>query len=221
MALLERVSTLIRANLNDLIDKSENPEKMIKQVMLDMQNQFVQLKTQVAISIADQHMLEKKHKEHEEAMADWLRKAERAVDKQQDDLARAALERYRSLQQLTQSYAEQVQDQKVQVESLKASLHKLEQKLGEAQSKREVLLARHRRSQVATRANHAQAAMGDRSKLATFDRLKQQVHHAEAVSQAETELASDDVTEQLVRLEKHDEIEKLLTEIKTRRGLTN
>ena len=66
MALLERVSTLVRANLNDLIDKAEDPEKMIKQVILDMQNQLLQVKTQVAIAIADQHLLEKKQKENEE-----------------------------------------------------------------------------------------------------------------------------------------------------------
>ena len=81
MPLLDRVSTLIRANLNDLIDRAENPEKLIKQVLLDMENQLLQLKTQVAVSIADQHMLDKKQKENEAAAADWLRKAERAVDK--------------------------------------------------------------------------------------------------------------------------------------------
>jgi len=90
MALLERVSTLIRANLNDLIDKAEDPEKMIKQVILDMQNQLMQVKTQVAIAIADQHVLEKKQKDNAEKEAEWIRKAELAVDKKQDDLARAA-----------------------------------------------------------------------------------------------------------------------------------
>src|SRR3954466_4871255 len=96
MGLLDRVSTLIRANLNDVIDRAENPSKMIKQVILDMENQLLQVKTQVAISIADQHMLEKKARESEERVAEWLRKAELAVDKRQDDLARAALERHKS-----------------------------------------------------------------------------------------------------------------------------
>src|SRR5215813_13802535 len=82
MGLLERVSTLIRANINDVIDRAEDPEKMIKQVILDMDNQYMQVKTQVAVSIADQHMLEKKQKENEDAGNDWMRKAERAVDKQ-------------------------------------------------------------------------------------------------------------------------------------------
>ncbi len=96
MALLERVSTLVRANLNDLVDKAEHPEKMIKQVILDMQNQLLQVKTQVAIAIADQHLLEKRQKENEDKVAEWMRKAELSVDKKQDDLARAALQRVES-----------------------------------------------------------------------------------------------------------------------------
>src|ERR1041384_7544842 len=92
MALLERVSTLVRANLNDLIDKAEHPEKMIKQVILDMENQLLQVKTQVAIAIADQHLLEKKQKENEDKVQEWMRKAELAVGKKDDDLARAALQ---------------------------------------------------------------------------------------------------------------------------------
>ena len=100
MALLERVSTLVRANLNDLIDKAEEPEKMIKQVILDMQNQLLQVKTQVAIAIADQHLLESKQKENEGKVAEWMRKAELAVDKKEDDLARASLLRVESYREL-------------------------------------------------------------------------------------------------------------------------
>src|ERR1700722_19694796 len=100
MALLERVSTLIRANLNELVDQAEHPEKMIKQVILDMQNQMMQVKTQVAIAIADEHLLEKKHQEHQEREGDWMRKAEAAVAKKHDDLARAALERALSCKQM-------------------------------------------------------------------------------------------------------------------------
>ena len=93
MALLERVSTLIRANLNDLVDKAEDPEKMIKQVILDMENQLLQVKTQVAISIADQHVLEKKLAETAESEKQWMHRADLALDKKDDALARAALER--------------------------------------------------------------------------------------------------------------------------------
>src|SRR6266513_1663947 len=93
MALLERVSTLVRANLNDLIDRAEHPEKMIKQVMLDMENQMMQVKTQVAVAIADEHLLAKKQNENNARIAEWIRKAEMAVDKGGDEQARLALER--------------------------------------------------------------------------------------------------------------------------------
>ena len=112
MALLERVSTLVRANLNDLIDKAEEPEKMIKQVILDMQNQLLQVKTQVAIAIADQHLLEKKQKENEDKVAEWMRKAELAVDKKEDDLARASLQRVESYRELKENFAQQVTDRR-------------------------------------------------------------------------------------------------------------
>src|SRR5438093_10462935 len=135
MALLERVSTLMRANLNDLIDRAEDPEKMIKQVILDMQNQLMQVKTQVAIAIADQHVLEKKQKENADKEAEWIRKAELAVDKKQDDLARAALERSMSYKRMTANFEVQVADQKTEVENLKSALHKLEQKLAGAEAK--------------------------------------------------------------------------------------
>ena len=219
MALLERVGTLIRANLNDLVDKAEDPDKMIKQVILDMENQYLQVKTQVAVSIADQHMLEKKLKENEDLAKDWMRKAERAVEKSEDDLARAALDRYHTSQRLAQSYSEQVDDQKAQVQSLKNALQKLEQKLDEAKSKRDVLLARHRRSVALGKAARAQTAIGDHSKSATFDRMKDRVHHAEAVATAEVELMTDDADERLTRIDRDTEIERLLTELKSRKGL--
>jgi len=219
MGLLERVSTLIRANLNDMIDRAEDPEKMIKQVMMDMENQYLQVKTQVAVSIADLHMLEKKLRENEEGGKEWMRKAEIAVDKGQDDLARAALDRYQTSQRLTQSYKEQVDDQRLQVDALKSALQKLEQKLEEAKSKRDLLLARHRRSVALGKAARAQTVLGDESKSATFDRLKDRVHHTEAVATAEVELLSDDVADKLTRLDRDNEVERLLTDLKSRRGL--
>ena len=219
MGLLERVSTLIRANLNYMVDRAEDPEKMIKQVILDMENQYLQVKTQVAVSIADQHMLEKKLHEQEDIAKGWMRKAEIAVDKGQDDLARAALDRFQTGQRLAQSFQEQVNDQKAQVDTLKSALFKLEQKLDEAKSKREVLLARHRRSVALDKAAKAQVALGDNSKSASFDRLKDRVQHTEATASAEVELINDDVAEKLNRLDRDSEVERLLTDLKSRKGL--
>jgi phage shock protein A len=218
MALLERVSTLVRANLNDLIDKAEEPEKMIKQVILDMQNQLLQVKTQVAIAIADQHLLEKKRKENEEKVAEWMRKAELAVDKKQDDLARAALLRVESYRDLASSFAQQIADQKAQVDNLKTALRQLDQKLTEAQAKADLLIAQHRRARAVSKASDAKINIGDGSKAAAFDRMKHKVVREEAVSQAKSEIAVDDVEDRLAALEKEDRIEQLLGELKARRG---
>jgi phage shock protein A len=218
MALLERVSTLVRANLNDLIDKAEDPEKMIKQVILDMENQLLQVKTQVAIAIADQHLLEKKQKENEEKVTEWMRKAELAVDKKEDDLARAALQRVESYRELSDNFAQQVIDQKAQVENLKTALRQLEQKLAEATAKADVLIAKQRRARAVTKASDAKLAIGDNSKAAAFDRMKRKVAYSEAVGQAKSELAADDVEGRLAKLEKEDRIEQLLTELKSKRG---
>ena len=219
MGLLERVSTLIRANLNDMIDRAEDPEKLIKQVMLDMENQYLQVKTQVAVSIADQHMLEKKLRENEDAGSDWMRKAELAVDQSQDELARAALDRYQTSQKLALSYREQVGDQRVQVETLKNTLIKLEQKLEEAKSKRDLLLARHRRSIALTKAARAQSNLGDQSKSAAFDRLGDLVNLTESVASAEVELLNADSAERLTRLDRDTEVDRLLEDLKSKRKL--
>src|ERR1700716_1917263 len=183
MAVLERVATLVRANLNDLIDRAEDPEKMIKQIILDMENQLLQVKTQVAISMADQHLLQKKQKEQEDKAAEWMRKAELAVAKGQDDLARSALERYPSFT-----------------------------KLSEARAKSDLLIAQHRRARALNTASDAQLAVGDRSNVASFDRLRQKVLRSEAVSQAKSELVADDVDRRFDVLEKEDEIGRLLGE---------
>ncbi|HTT22553.1 MAG TPA: PspA/IM30 family protein [Candidatus Sulfotelmatobacter sp.] len=218
MALLERVATLVRANLNDLIDKAEEPEKMIKQVILDMQNQLLQVKTQVAIAIADQHLLEKKQKESSDKVSEWMRKAELAVDKKEDDLARASLQRVESYRELSENFSQQVADQKAQVENLKTALRQLEQKLAEAEAKSDVLIAQQRRARAISKASDARIASGDGSKAAAFDRMKRKVAHSEAMSQAKSEIAADNIEDRLAALEKQDRIEQLLAELKQKRG---
>ena len=218
MALLERVSTLVRANLNDLIDKAEEPEKMIKQVILDMQNQLLQVKTQVAIAIADQHLLEKKKQENEDKVTEWMRKAELAVDKKQDDLARAALERVESYRDMSSSFEQQVIDQKAQVENLKVALRQLEQKLAEATAKADVLIAKHRRARAASKATSAQMGMSNNARSGSFDRMQHKVTREEATAQATSEIMADDVELRLSALEKEDRINQLLAELKSKRG---
>ena len=221
MALLERVSTLLRANLNDLIDQAEDPEKLIKQIILDMQNQLMQVKTQVAIAIADQHLLEKKQNENEDKVTEWQRKAELAVGKKQDDLARGAIERSLNYKQMAEGFTQQVADQRVQVENLKSALNKLEQKLTEAQNRSDILIAKSRRSRAIGKAADAHMKLDGQNHAVGFDRMKQKVMRHEAVSMAKAEIAgADSLDDKFAQLEKEDEVERLLLELKTKHGLT-
>src|SRR5712671_1055131 len=219
MALLERVSALIRANLNDLIDRAEDPQKMLKQVILDMQNQMLQVKTQVAIAVADEHLLRKKQSENQEKHGEWMRKAGLALDKKQEDLARAAIERAVGYKKLAEDFADEIEHQKAQVENLRSAMRKLEQKLAEAQAKSELLIAKHRRSRALTRASRARMAAHDESKMGTFDRMKNKVQSEEAMGQALSEIANDNVEERLASLGKDAEIDRLLADLKARRGV--
>jgi len=218
MALLDRVATLVRANLNDLVDRAENPEKMLKQVILDMENQFIQVKTQVAIALADLHVLEKKKKENADKHVEWMRKAELAVDKKDDELARAALERAMTFQQLTESFDQQIADQEVQVEALKSALKKLELKLSEARGKADVLIAQHRRSRAVNRAADAQTTPSGENR--TFERMRSKVVHEEALGRAKGEVLGDDIDGRLHALEREQKIDFLLEEIKAKKRLS-
>jgi phage shock protein A len=215
MALLDRVGTLLRANVNDLIDRAEDPEKMVKQVILDMENQLMQVKTQLAITIADLHLLERRRKENLATGDDWMRKAEMAVAKKQDDLARLAIERSLEGRKLAGSFDEQIADQKVQVDNLKTALHKLEGKLAEARTRSELLLTRHRRA----RASNIPDGPVETASSA-WDRMHRKVNQAEALTLARAELTGDNLEDQFAALEKQDEVEKLLKELKTRKEPT-
>lgn len=220
MALLERVSTLIRANLNDLIDKAEHPEKMMKQIILDMQNQFMQVKTQVAIAIADLHLLEKKKAENEQSHSEWMKRAELAVEKKQDDLARAALQRALSYQNMAKNFNQQIDDQRTQVELLKNALRSLEQKVAEAQAKSELLIAQHRRSKAMGKAADAQAEASGPGATSGFERMKGKINREDALSQAKVELLGTDIQDKLMLLEREEQIDRLLADIKARKSLT-
>jgi len=216
MALLDRVATLVLANLNDLVDKAENPEKILKQVILDMENQYMQVKTQVAVALADLHVLRKKHREHIETHADWMRKADLAVGKQDDELARAALSRALSAELAGATLEQQIADQQVQVDSLKTALNKLEVKLTEARTKADLLIVRHRRSRAANRVASSQHSSDPGS---TFERMRSKIVREEAISRANGELFGDDFDDRFRAMERNEKIDSLLSEIKAKRGI--
>ena len=220
MALLERVSTLLRANINDLLSKAEDPEKLARQLVLDMENQLVQVKTQVAMAIADQHLLDKKRKEQEASQAQWIRKAELAVAKGQDDLARTALERALSHQRMAEGFAQQHADQVEETDTLRSAYSRLQQKMGETQAQVELLMTQLRRNRAVQKAKTAKSMLGNGSAAAKLARLSAKVtENGDQNYAARTLLAlasAETPEERLEGLEKNEQIEALLLELKER-----
>ncbi len=214
MPLLDRVTTLIKANLNDLVDKAEDPEKLLKQLLLDMQNQFMQVKTQVAIAIADQHLLEKKQQENLDAQKEWVRKAELAIQKNEEDLARMALERSLTYENAAKNFSQQIEDQSHQVQILRDALHRLEQKMTETRTKAELLIAQHRRARLAIRAGTGNVK--DFESDAAFDRLQSKVFEADALGRGHLIANQPNAEHRLAALEKSDQVDRLLADLKAR-----
>ncbi len=223
MALMERVAALLRANLNDLMDRAEDPEKMLKQLVLDMENQLLQVKTQVAISLADQHLLEKKLRDQEDAAAGWQRKAELAVGKGDDGLARAALQRALSHETMLPAFRAQVADGAAEAAALRATYTELQGKLAETQGRCDLLLAQHRRAQLVSKAQGAHAAAQSGALTAprteTLNRMQTRISTTDAHDQAaKTLLAEGTLEDRFAALEKDDQVERLLAELKEKQN---
>jgi phage shock protein A len=227
MALLERVATLLRANLNDLIDRAEDPQKMLRQLILDMENQLLQVKTQVAIALADQHLLEKKQAEHEESAGNWQRKAALAVSRQQDDLARAALRQQISHQQMAASFAQQLGDQRTETDTLRTALSRLQQRLQETQSRCELLAIEHRRARASQKATGAGPGASP-NVSGTIARVRGRIDQASTAGRAQQtllvaetgthldrgEMGEAELEEHFAAMEREDQIEDLLRDLK-------
>ena len=227
MALLERVATLLRANLNDLIDRAEDPQKMLRQLILDMENQLLQVKTQVAIALADQHLLEKKQAEHEESAGNWQRKAALAVSRQQDDLARAALRQQISHQQMAASFAQQLGDQRTETDMLRTALSRLQQRLQETQSRCELLAIEHRRARASQKAAGSRPGASP-NVSGTIARVRGRIDQASTTGRAQQTLlvaetgthldrggmGEAELEERFAAMEREDQIEDLLRDLK-------
>ena len=216
MSLLERVSSLVRANVNDMLDKAEDPEKMIKQYLIDMHNQLIQVKTQVAAAMADEQKLYQRYMDAQNQATDWQHKAELAVQKGDDELAKEALQRRNSFQQTSDGFKAQYDEQKKEVDVLKDSLQKLEAKIQEAETKKDLLIAR---SHVADTQNLVHATtdrINDGSAFDGFDRMEDKVRQKEAMAAASAQLDHDPLEDKFAELEKTDDLDRQLAELKAK-----
>ena len=215
MGLLDRLSRLVRANLNAFVSDAEDPIKILDQSVADMQEDLVKLRQAVAIAIASQKRLENQANQAKEQIQNWLSRAELALKKGEDDLAREALSRKKTFQETFDSLTNQFQSQNGQVEKLKKSLLLLERKIAEARTKKDMLKARAQAAKAQQKIQSAVGDLGGKSAMAAFERMEDKVEALEASGQAALELAGEDLESKFAALEGGDDIEKELETLRS------
>lgn len=219
MTIVERISTIVRANINDLIDQAEDPEKVINQLLLDMHSQLLQAKTQVAAAIADEKLLYERFQDNLARATEWSHKAELAVDSGEDDLARQALMRRGAFQQTADGFKQQYDEQANRVLVLKEALGQLEAKIEEAETKRDLLIARSRRATAETEIRTTPAGLDESGALENFERMERKVDEMEARAGALGEVESDSVEQRFARLATGQQVERELAALKAKKAL--
>ena len=191
MGFFGRLAQLIKSNLNDLINRAEDPEKMLVQVIVEMNTQLVEAKKQVAVAIADEKRLQKQY-ESEKALADeWEKKAMLAVRAGDDALAKEALMRKKEHAGLAATFKDQWDKQLAAVNQLKTALRALNAKIEEAKRKKNVLIARKRRAEAMKQIHETMSGLKDQSAFETFDRMAQKIDQIEAEAEAGAELSEE------------------------------
>ena len=188
MGLFDRFRRVVTSNINEMISKAENPEKMLTQLIEDMNGQLVESKKAVASAIADEKQLERQLLQQRTQTEDWEKRAVLAVQEGKDDLAKRALVRKQELAEYVSSYQDQWQAQRDSVEQLKGSLRDLTQKIEEAQRKKNILIARAKRAEAQQRIQSTLSTSRDTSAFEAFDRMAKKVDQIEAQADAEREI---------------------------------
>ena len=216
MNLLERVLTLLRANLNTMVEKSDDPEKALRQLQLDMRNQLVQVKTQVATAIAQSRKLQIRSKERKAEAETWMRKAEQAIQQNNDTAARDALTRYNDYTKQAQRYEQQQQEQEQLVVTMRNALRQLEAKISEVETTIDLLLTRKRNALLQQRVFDALGKTGNQKDKERANRAQDAVMEAEARARAMAELHKRDLTAQLDQLSHEQIVDQQLNDLKAR-----
>ncbi len=205
MGIFDRLSALIRSNINDLISSAENPEKMLNQIITDMRSQLAKAKQQVASAIADEKRLRDQVDAEAKQAEDWERRAMLAVHEGRDDLAKQALLRHNEHVQNGQQLEATWQAHRAETEGLKQSLRELNEKIEEAKRKKNMLVARQKRAEAQKRISETMSAMSERSAFEAFARMESKIEDNErrllANAEIDEEISGDRLSKDFKRLE--------------------
>ena len=219
MGIMDRLSRLLRANINDALDRAEDPEKMLDQILRDMQGNIQTAREQVANMIAQEKELEADLREAEKLSGEWQEKARRAVAAGKDDLAREALRRKHDNAANAEVYGQQVEVQTRTVEKLKTQLRQLEAKYSSTLSQRDSLIARQRRARATQKVTETMSTFSPMDPTQDLDRMERQIRSNEAKALAMTEMADDSFDAQFRELDYDDDVERELEALKSGGGL--
>jgi phage shock protein A len=204
MGVFERISRIIRSNISDLLDRAEDPEKVLQQIMVDMQQDLREAKLHVAAAIRDQKKLETRYQENLDLADRWEKRAISAVEEGDDALAKEALRRKKNFEQLAKGYKEQLEEQTRSVKLLKTSLAALEAKIEEARRRKDLLIARQKRAQAQKAISESMNGMSKSSALAVLERMEGRVKAAEIHAEAIAELEAESLEARFARLDNED-----------------
>jgi phage shock protein A len=214
MGLFDRIKRVVSSNLNDLVNKAEDPEKMLEQAILEMQEDLVQLRQGVAQAIAAQKRSEKQYNDAQNEINKWQRNAQLALQKGDENLARQALERKKTYTDTSTALKASLDTQSTQVETLKRNLIQLESKISEAKTKKEMLRARITTAKAQEQLQNMVSGMNTSSAMSAFERMEEKVLMQEARAQSAGELAGADLESQFARLEGSSDVDDELAALK-------
>jgi len=219
MGMFSRMTDILKANVNDLIDKSEDPAKMMDQMIREMQENLREAKIEVAKAIADEKRMQQQLKQNQSQSKNWESKAMLALKKGDERLATEALKQKKTYEQLVTSIQPQWEQQNTLSSKLKDSLRALESKIDEARRKKEILVARQKRAEAQKKIHNVMSGLNDRSAFATFDRMEQKVMEIEAQADAAVELETESLDDQFKALEAGSDVDDELAALKAKMGL--
>ncbi len=214
MGLFDRVSRVVRANLNDLVSKAEDPEKILEQTLVDMQEDLVQMRQAVASAIASQKRTQQQYNQAQTEANNWQQRAQLALQKGDENLAREALVRKKTHSETATSLKTQLDQQTTTVDTLKRNLIALEGKIAEAKTKKDMLKARASAAKANEQLQSTVGRMNTNSAMAAFERMEEKVLQMEARSQAAAELAGADLESQFALLESGSDVDDELAALK-------
>ncbi len=215
MGLLSRMSDIVQSNINALLDKAEDPEKMIKHLILEMQDTLVEVRSVAATVLADKKQIERRISKLEIESANWQSKAQIALQKEREDLARAALGEKQRVDQALDSLHEQLNEVQESVNKLQSDSSQLNDKLLEAKAKQKILLIRQRTQSSCLKLRHSDAYNKVDTAIVKFDQYERRIDDLEAQVDA-FDLVSEtkSLNAELAELEASEEIEKQLAELR-------